>query len=45
MNAPGSPSSALQMTYLGVAGEARQNSHFAAGREAGARRGRAAPTP
>jgi hypothetical protein len=28
MNAPGSPSSALQMTYLGSPGERRQSSHF-----------------
>ena len=29
MNAPGSPSSALQITYLTAPGERRQNSHFA----------------
>ena len=28
MNAPGSPSSALQMTYLGKFCERRANSHF-----------------
>ena len=28
MNAPGSPSSALQMTYFSVPGALRQKSHF-----------------